>query len=385
MTAIDQTTSLADLQRKLLAEAATIDGEQFRTQYHPLLSPIGWHLRHCVFVEALWIRERLRGDASMTAPLVEECLPERAPKSTRGRTLPDRAALLEWAETVMAENLDLLADAPARARTAWLRRDDYVSHFLIHHHAQHLETIRMARTARAITDAAPFVAVRPLVAGDPAWAWREISGSAHRIGAGEGFAFDNEAPAHTVALAAFAIAATPVDNAHFLAFIDDGGYRTPSLWSPSGWQWRHSEKIAHPYGWRRDAAGEWFGFGPSGPHDLDPAAAVFGLCHHEAAAFATWAGAVLPHENQWEVAARTGALSRIGEGWEWCANTFHPYPGFRFKPYREYSMPWFDDQHYVMRGASRHTEPMIARPSFRNYYLAEARHQFAGLRLVKSG
>lgn len=383
MTVFDRTAALAQLQRKLLAEAAALDGEQLRTQYHPLLSPIGWHLRHCAFVEALWIRERLHGDDRLTAPLVDLCMPERAPKTARGKALPERAELLQWAEVVMAENLALLADSTALPHAEWLCHDDYVWHFLIHHHAQHLETIRMARTARALADDATFSVARPVAPADPVWRWRCITGGRRWIGTVGGFGFDNESPPQSVVLADFEVAETPVTCAQYLAFIESGGYRTRSLWSERGWRWLRKEGAEHPYAWRRDAAGLWYTIDAAGPRDLDPEAAVDGLSRHEASAFAAWCGAALPHEYQWEAAATSGALSRVGEAWEWCANRFHPYPGFRFKPYREYSTPWFDGRHFAMRGASRHTEAMIVRPSFRNYYLADARHHFAGVRLLK--
>jgi iron(II)-dependent oxidoreductase len=383
-SAADRPATLAALQRRLLDQAVGFDAEQIRAQYHPLLSPVGWHLRHCAFVEALWIRERLCGDDSLTAPLADQCLPERAAKGGRGAALPDRDALLAWSETTMIENLTILADPPVSPSNGWLRNNNdirgYVWDFLIHHHAQHLETVRMARTARVLAEDPPHTVETPLTAAAPDWHWRAVGAGRYRIGSDRGFAFDNEGPAQTVMLGDFAIAETPVSNAQYLTFIEQGGYRDQALWSAQGWRWRAGHD--RPYAWRRDPAGHWYGLGPDGPRDLDPEAAVDGLSRHEAGAFAAWAGHALPHEYQWEAAAKSGARSRIGEAWEWCANAFHPYPGFRFRPYREYSTPWFDCRHVAMRGASRQTEPVIIRPSFRNYYLADARHHFAGLRLL---
>ena len=111
--------------------------------------------------------------------------------------------------------------------------------------------------------------------------------------------------------------------------------------------------------------------------------AVTGLTYFEASAFAVWAGLRLVHEYEWEVAANLEVLSGLGEVWEWCSNIFHPYHGFSACPYREYSVPWFDQQHYVLRGGSRYTEPEIRRTSFRNYYLAGADYLFSGIRLAE--
>ena len=48
---------------------------------------------------------------------------------------------------------------------------------------------------------------------------------------GDGFTYDNERPAHRVDLPAFEIDRTPVTNAAFAEFVEDGGYARRSLWS----------------------------------------------------------------------------------------------------------------------------------------------------------
>jgi len=114
---------------------------------------------------------------------------------------------------------------------------------------------------------------------------------------------------------------------------------------------------------------------------------VWGINYHEAQAFANWASlhhgqTRLPHEYEWEAAKQSDCLKITGQVWEWCQNSFHPYVNFRAFPYDGYSMPYFDASHFVMKGASRYTENVIQRNSFRNYYQADKRHQFAGCRLV---
>ena len=83
-------------------------------------------------------------------------------------------------------------------------------------------------------------------------------------------------------------------------------------------------------------------------------------------------------------AARLGLLDGAGAAWELCANRLHPYPGFRWRPYREYSAPWFDSAHAVLRGGGRYTEAENRRPAFRNFHPPENRHVAAGLRLARS-
>ena len=130
-------------------------------------------------------------------------------------------------------------------------------------------------------------------------------------------------------LSSFRINTRPIGNAEFLAFIEEGGYTESRYWTQTGWDWQTRQGSGHhPEHWRRDNAGRWYGVGVNGPSDLDPHQPVMGINQHEAKAYANWAaelgdstaGAVLMHEYQWELAARSGAISELGRVWEWCSN-----------------------------------------------------------------
>ena len=61
-----------------------------------------------------------------------------------------------------------------------------------------------------------------------------------------------------------------------------------------------------------------------------------------------------------------------------------PCAGFQADPlYPEYSVDFFDGQHYVLRGASLYTHPSMVRRSFRNWYQTLYPHAFAKFRLVR--
>lgn len=207
----------------------------------------------------------------------------------------------------------------------------------------------------------------------------EVAAAAAALGrSGPGFAFDNELPAHRVALAAFEIDSAPVRCADFIAFIDDGGYDEPRWWSAAGWQWRLRHSDGRPRFWRRDGGAwqrTWFGRRVALPAD----SAAMPLSAHEAEAWCAWAGRRLPSEAEWEHAALTAAGFQWGGVWEWTRSTFCGYPGFTPHPYKDYSQPWFGT-HRVLRGGSVATAARMKHAGYRNFFLPSRNDIFAGLR-----
>jgi iron(II)-dependent oxidoreductase len=78
-----------------------------------------------------------------------------------------------------------------------------------------------------------------------------------------------------------------------------------------------------------------------------------------------------------------GVSDLVGNGWEWTATPFAPFPGFEaFSFYRGYSADFFDGKHYVMKGASMRTASSMLRRSFRNWFQGHYPHIYAGFRCV---
>lgn len=373
-------SALRSVQESLRAIVEPLPEAELRKQFHPDLSPLGWHLGHCVFVEAFWIYEQWLDKPSPVEGLHDLYFPEQSPKPKRGRRLPDKAELLAWARERQRLHVELLTDHPATARRHPLMRADYLPRFLLQHHAQHVEIMHMALAQRESGAAdAPAAAVTPR---PPRHERVTLPAGEYRLGHGDTAYYDNERPPRDVRLAPTAIARYPVRNAEFLAFMRDGGYRNRRWWTEEGWNWRTRTGAAHPEHWRHDGNGGWRAVTPAGIRPLRAESTLMGINYFEARAYAAWAGARLPHEYEWEAAESLGLLADVGMSWEWCHNRFHPYPGFRPFPYDGYSLPWFDGDHYVLRGGSPYTLSWIRRPSFRNFYTPDKRHIFAGCRLA---
>ncbi|HET9811832.1 MAG TPA: ergothioneine biosynthesis protein EgtB [Sphingomicrobium sp.] len=213
-----------------------------------------------------------------------------------------------------------------------------------------------------------------------------------------GFAFDCERPRHRVLLHPHDIATTPVTNAHWDEFIADRGYRTAALWLSEGWDWLRRERIERPLYWREEGTH----FTLAGLVERNPAAPVAHVSYFEADAFARWAGARLPREEEWETAALSDDPTSgqqldtaaavvpapksgfFGSVWEWTQSAFASYSGFRPAggTVGEYNGKFMSGQ-YVLRGASCATVRGHSRPSYRNFFAPTARWQFSGLRLAR--
>jgi ergothioneine biosynthesis protein EgtB len=220
----------------------------------------------------------------------------------------------------------------------------------------------------------------------------------------DGFAFDCEGPRHTALLAPHAIADRTVTNGEWAAFIAGGGYRDARHWLADGWAWVKAEAIVAPLYWEEGEAG-WTRFGLDGRRAIDPAAPVTHVSFFEADAYASWAGARLPTEFEWEAAAASHDISGgnqmdgagpveprpsigrpdfFGDVWEWTGSAYRPYPGFVAArgAVGEYNGKFMSSQ-FVLRGGSCATPRGHVRASYRNFFYPHQRWQFTGVRLAK--
>jgi ergothioneine biosynthesis protein EgtB len=379
--------------------AAPLSDADATLQSMPDASPAKWHLAHATwFFETFLLRDHLPGYR-----LFDERWPFlfNSYYEAEGPRHP-RAARGMLARPALAEVLAYRSHVDD-AMAALLGREELggLIELGLAHEQQHQELlltdIKHALWCNPLGPA--YLSAHPRRANTrPPEGWTDHPGGIARIGhAGEGFAFDNEGPAHKVLLEPFALADRLVTNGEWEAFIVEGGYRTPALWLSDGWAWVQQEKIAAPLYWHEDEA-----FTHAGWQKRDPAAPVTHISYYEADAFATWAGARLPTEFEWEAVARshepasgnqldepgaiapTGSASLFGDCWQWTRSAYLPFP--RFRPAEgavgEYNGKFMSGQ-FVLRGASCATPRGHSRATYRNFFYPHQRWQFTGLRLAK--
>lgn len=231
-------------------------------------------------------------------------------------------------------------------------------------------------------------------------------------GRGEGFEFANERPRHVVHLPGFRFASRLVRNAEFLVFMNEGGYQQPEFWSEEGFRRMRTEGWAAPAYWEK-RPGRWWAGTLAGPRPVRMDEPVCHVSRYEAEAFASWAGARLPSEGEWESVASVcplegnflesdllhpapapnrppnakseGPSQIFGDVWEWTSSGYHPYPsgGLSSGKNRATDMGHTVPGAAVARGGSCATPRSHMRVSYRYPLPPWARAEFVGIRLAR--
>jgi len=390
--------------------AAPLSPEDATVQSMPDASPVKWHLAHTSWFFETFLLEPLPGHRPFEPAYrvlfnsYYHSVGDQYARPERGMiTRPGLAEVLAYRAHVDAACHALLA------RGALTPAQSAVLELGLQHEQQHQELI--------LTDVKHLLAKNPLApvyrprpqgerpAPATALTWHAVPPGLREIGhAGPGFAFDNEGPRHRVFVHGFALASRLVTNREYLAFMEDRGYERPELWLSDGWAAVCANGWRAPLYWR-ERDGAWSEFTLAGLLALAPDEPVAHVSAYEADAYARWAGARLPTEAEWEVAAadaepagnfvESGRLQPspaagarpaqlFGDVWEWTASAYAPYPGYRPPPgaLGEYNGKFMANQ-LVLRGGSCATPVSHVRASYRNFFHPDARWQWSGIRLAR--
>ena len=380
-------------------------------QSMPDASPAKWHLAHVTwFLESFILRDHVPGyrafDDSFAYLFNSYYEAEGARHSRAARGLITRPSLVE----VHAYRAHVEAALDAH----WNNLPETALALLelgIQHEQQHQELL-LTDILHLFSQNPVFPAYwpEPVVravpdAQGPAASWLAGPSGMQAIGhMGSGFAFDCEGPRHEVFLQPFALSSRTVSNGEWMQFMNDNGYGEPRHWLSDGWAWVQREHVGAPLYWQQDRDGQWLSFGLDGLRAIDPSAPVTHISLFEADAYASWAGARLPTEVEWEVSAESQdaaagnqldaagpvrpnaseAVSLFGNVWQWTGSAYRPYPGFRAADgaVGEYNGKFMSGQ-FVLRGGSCATPRGHVRASYRNFFYPHQRWQFTGLRLAR--
>jgi ergothioneine biosynthesis protein EgtB len=385
------------------------------------VSPPKWHLAHTTwFWETMLLREYLPGyelfhpDYAFLFNSYYNSLGSRVNRADRGTLsrppLADVYRYRDYVDEHMTRLLSTLPDLPSLALE--------LVELGLQHEQQHQELLAtdikyILSTSPLAPAYLPAADMAPETSAAPTATWLPVPGGIHTIGfQEEGFCFDNELPAHQVLLSDFELQNRLVTNGEYLEFVEAGGYQDFRFWMGEGWDLAQAEKWAAPLYWVQHADG-WQRFTHHGLQPLNLAAPVTHVSFYEADAYANWAGARLPTEPEWEAAARhfgspahtgtwlessrldpqplpadadpTVCHQLLGECWQWTYSAYHAYPGYQRAAgaLGEYNGKFMVNQ-LVLRGASCATPQSHSRVSYRNFFHADKRWQFTGIRLARS-
>jgi len=414
----------AQVRAQSVALAEPLSEADAQVQSMPDVSPAKWHLAHVTWFFETFVLERFQREFKPFHPRYRVLfnsyynqVGEQHPRAQRGLvSRPSLAEVRAYRSQVDQRMASLLAASHDPMIDALVELG-------LQHEQQHQELLLTdIKHVLSCNPLAPmYRASWPLATVAPlSHDWVPYEGGVVEIGHdGAGFAFDNEAPRHAQQLQPYALGNRPITHGEWAEFIADGGYADPRWWLSAGWDWVRQQKVDAPLYWQRDGKGAWVSFTLHGLVPIDPHTPIAHVSYFEADAFArwasanraTWRGARLPTEVEWEHAAQAqgasaiaagnfvesqalhpmpvarigaGARQLFGDVWEWTSSSYQPYPGFRAWDgvVGEYNGKFMVNQ-YVLRGGSCATPRSHIRASYRNFFPTDARWQFSGVRLAR--
>lgn len=410
---VDSYTKVRGFTEKL---CESLETEDFIVQSMPDVSPTRWHIAHTSWFFETFILEAAQTDYKSPHPLYNyffnsyyNAVGDQFPRSNRGvLSRPSVKDIFAYRRHIDEAVLKLLGDLDQENIQA------LEATFLLglEHEQQHQELL--------LTDIKHVFFQNPLFpsytgsqleiqsSSTTKLQWTTFEGGKVRQGhAGNAFCFDNETPQHEYLLQPFKLGNRLITNGEYLSFMEAQGYGQSSLWLSDGWALLKQEGWKAPLYWVLKE-GHWYEFTLHGLTPLQLEAPITHLSYYEANAYASWVGARLPSEYEWEHAAQEQPIrgnfvqqecfhpapvaqstadslcQMFGDVWEWTQSPYAPYPGFKAAKgaIGEYNGKFMSSQ-MVLKGGSCVSSQDHLRASYRNFFYPHSRWQFMGLRLAR--
>lgn len=388
--------------------------EDYVVQVTENASPAKWHLAHTTWFFETFLLEKELEDYDPIHPqysylfnsyYLQTGVPHcRARRGNISR--PTVKQVFEYRKSINEHVEKLITNASDGQYKKW----GPIIEIGIHHEQQHQELLMTDLKymfSQNPLDIAYKKIERPRVESIPELSWSSFSEGVYEVGhKGDEFGYDNEFPRHKTYIHDFELATRLVTNGEFVEFIESGAYQEPKWWLDEGFSTVRDEGWKAPLYWQKKN-GKWQHFTLSGMQKIDMNEPVTHVSYFEADAFARWKRYRLPTEQEWEVAAEgkqiegnfadashlqpialqnaePGLQQMFGEVWQWTQSSYAPYPGYKPLPgaLGEYNGKFMCNQ-YVLRGGSCATSKSHFRKTYRNFFHANERWQFTGIRLAK--
>ncbi len=235
------------------------------------------------------------------------------------------------------------------------------------------------------------------------------------------YGWDNEYGYASEEIDSFKASRFLVSNKEFLEFVEDGGYRSDSLWTEEGRGWLEFSKAEHPVYWQR--SGDGYRLRTMVKVIDMPWAWPAEINYLEAKAFCNWKSkrtgrhVRMPTEAEWHQMRNAidtdqpywqsapgninlehgmspcavdrhefenGFFDVIGNVWQWTETPIDGFGGFEVHPtYDDFSAPTFDGKHNLFKGgcwiSTGNYAIKDARYAFRRHFF-----QYSGLRYVEA-
>ena len=240
------------------------------------------------------------------------------------------------------------------------------------------------------------------------------------------YGWDNEYGTHSAQVNQFQASKFLVSNQEFLAFVEDGGYKSKQFWEEEGQGWLAFTRAKHPTFWL-SRNGKWF-LRLMTEEVVMPWDWPAEVNYHEAKAFCNWKKSTtglsvrLPSEDEWyrlydfahvdnaanlsnvdskkinanlhlDYFASSCPVNKFAQGefydivgnvWQWTETPIYPFEGFDVHTiYDDFTTPTFDERHNLIKGGSwiscGNETLREARYAFRRHFF-----QHAGFRYVVS-